>query len=213
MKPKLLAMLIPALYGAFNLNMAEAAPAAAKKKEVVKTPVQMEDGRTVEFTENQKAIKELLEENGVFIGVRWDFSNGNTRLIRLDELAGLKSGILACHGLSQKGGDEYAGEKDVDDSVMAFDDLMDRLRKGEWSEKREGGFGGASVLAKAIVEVFGKTMEETRSFLRELSPAEKMGLRQSPELKPTIEKLEAAKAAGSKVDTAGLLAKLGAKPA
>jgi hypothetical protein len=226
-----------AFAGVFGLHMADQATAGAsqpgadttgKKKEKPKVKVQLQDGREVEFPEETKAKKSFIyvsaadgkhtdektskvgeetKSNGEPIGVRWDFSNGQTRTILLSDLTALSS-ILGCHGLSQKGGDEYASEKDVDDAVLAFDDLMDRLKKGEWSERREGGgFGGSSVLAKAISEVFGKSMEETRAFLRDLKPAEKMALRQTPELKPTIEKLEAEKAAGGKVDTAALLAK------
>jgi hypothetical protein len=185
--------------------------ATKTKKESNKTPVTMQDGRVVEFPESTKAKKEVLQENGKYLGVRWDFSNGQTRTILLTDLQTLTdSGVFACHGLSQKGGDEYASEKDVDDAVLAFDDLMDRLKKGEWSEKREGGFGGASVLARAISQVFNKTMDETRAFLRDLSAGEKMALRQAPELKPVIEQIEAEKAKGAKVDTGALLGKLGA---
>lgn len=195
-----------------------------KKQEKPKISVQMKDGRTVEFPEDTKAKKAWIFEHKTPgqpltdnredardllqpVGVRWDFSNGETRTILLADLAALAPCFTA-HGVSQKGGDEYASEKDVDDAVIAFDDLMDRLKKGEWSEQRGGGgFGGASVLAKAISEVFGKSMEETRAFLRDLKPQEKMALRQTPELKPTIEKIEAEKASGTKVDTAALLAK------
>lgn len=200
---------------------------APKKKEKPKVSVTMQDSRIVEFPEDTKAKKAILflgsdskhyEKGdelpegvtlGEAVGVRWDFSNGQTRTVLLTQLQALATGILACHGLSQKGGDEYASEKDVDDAVLAFDDLMDRLKKGEWSERREGGgFGGASVLAKAIMEVFKLDQEQVRAYLRDLKPAEKMALRQAPELKPTIEKLEAEKAQGAKVDTKGLLSKL-----
>lgn len=211
-----------------------AAEAGNKKKEKPKISVQMEDGRTVEFPEDTKAKKawvyaqgnvaggaitddkeskvgENMVSNGKPIGVRWDFSNGKTRTVLVSEVAAL-SAEFTCHGISQKGGDEYASEKDVDDAVLAFDDLMDRIKKGEWSERREGGgFGGASVLAKALQEVFKLEQEAVREYLRGLKPAEKMALRQAPELKPTIERLEAEKAQGAKVDTTALLGKL--KPA
>ena len=211
---------------------------ASKKKEKPKISVTMEDGRTVEFPEDTKAKKAWVYRvgnveggaltddketttgegdakktvsNGKPVGVRWDFVNGKTRTVLLSDVAPL-SAEFGCHGISQKGGDEYASEKDVDDAVLAFDDLMDRLKKGEWSERREGGgFGGASVLAKAIMEVFKLDETQVREYLRGLKPQEKMALRQAPELKPTIEKLEAEKAAGAKVDTSALLGKL--KPA
>lgn len=213
---------------------AGSAAEAPKKKEKPKISVQMEDGRTVEFPEDTKAKKAWIYRvgnveggaltddkeskqgdntvsNGKPVGVRWDFSNGKTRTILLSDVSALMV-EFACHGISQKGGDEYASEKDVDDAVLAFDDLMDRIKKGEWSERREGGgFGGASVLAKALQEVFKLEQEAVREYLRGLKPAEKMALRQAPELKPTIERLEAEKAQGAKVDTSALLGKL--KPA
>lgn len=207
----------------------EAGGASTKKKEKPKISVTMEDSRVVEFPEDTKAKKAVLisaSDGKIYersadlpegvtagkpVGVRWDFSNGKTRTVMLSDLPDLAA-ELGVHGLSQKGGDEYASEKEVDDAVLAFDDLMDRLKKGEWSERREGGgFGGASILAKAIAKVFGKSEEEVRAFLRDLKPAEKMALRQTPELKPEIERLEAEKASGSKVDVAGILGKL--KPA
>lgn len=211
-----------------------AATEAKAKKEKPRISVAMEDGRTVEFPEDTKAKKswvyrlggtadgqitddkeskqgDVLVSNGKPVGVRWDFSNGKTRTILLSDVSALMV-EFACHGISQKGGDEYASEKDVDDAVLAFDDLMDRIKKGEWSERREGGgFGGASVLAKALQEVFKLEQEAVREYLRGLKPAEKMALRQAPELKPTIERLEAEKAQGAKVDTTALLGKL--KPA
>lgn len=205
---------------------AEAGEKKSTKKEKPKISVQMTDGRVVEFPEDTKAKKTILIEGsdgkhydrgadlpegvtaGAPVGVRWDFSNGQTRTLLIADVQPLAA-YFTVHGISQKGGDEYASEKDVDDAVLAFDDLVDRLKKGEWSERREGGgFGGASVLAKALMEVFGLDQEGVRAYLRDLKPAEKLALRQAPELKPTIERLEAEKASGSKVDTAGLLSKL-----
>lgn len=229
----LLKLITAGLMTGYMQEVAEAtqgasAAASTKKKEKVRIKVQMKDGREQEFPEDTKAKKDWIykdaqgnitvepeakAENGQVtshgkpIGVRWDFSNGETRTVLVSDVAALAE-EFTCHGISQKCGDEYASEKDVDDAVMAFDDLLDRLKKGEWSERGGGGgFGGASILAKAISEVFGKTMDEVRAFLRDLKPAEKLALRQTPELKPTIEKLEAEKAQGTKVDTASLLAK------
>ena len=213
-----------------------------KKKEKPKITVQMEDGRTVDFPEDTKAKKSwvyrsggtadgalteddetetkegdktVVTSNGLPVGVRWDFVNGKTRTVLISDIPAVQA-QATCHGISQKGGDEYASEKDVDDAVLAFDDLMDRMKgpNGKWTERREGGgFGGASVLAKAIMEIFKLDETQVREYLRGLKPQEKMALRQAPELKPTIEKLEAEKAAGAKVDTKALLGKLQAPAA
>ena len=176
--------------------------AATPKKKVVKIPVQMKDGSTVEFNQKQKVVKTVGDSS-----VRFDFSNGETREVTAD-LGGLTS-RFALHGISQKFGDEGAGVESVDDILYGFDELYDRLSKGEWTEKREGGgLGGISILAKALVEVTGKTAEDVRAFLKGLSPAEKIAMRQAPELKPTIDRLEAEKSQDSKVDVGALLARI-----
>lgn len=197
-------------------EVAEGAEAGSSEKPKLK--VTMQDGRTVEFPESTKAKKAILyqgqdgkinEEAGVPAGVRWDFVNGQTRSAMLSEMSSLNA-RLSTHGLSQKGGDEYAALKDVDDCVEALDDLMGRLKKGEWSEAREGGaLAGISVLAKALVEFTKKSIDEVRIILKTLSPKEKTALRQAPGIREIVARIEADKAAGTKVDTSALLAKFG----
>jgi pyruvate/oxaloacetate carboxyltransferase len=62
-----------------------------------------------------------------------------------------------------------------------------------------------------LVEVSGKTPAEVRDFLSTKNQGEKIALRRSDKLRPTIEKLEAEKAKNSKsaVDTDALLGDLG----
>lgn len=166
--------------------------------------VTMTDGRNVEFVGKRKMLKESFPEEGK---VRLDFRNGETRTFEIP--AELKA-KFATHGAEQKLGDETAGVDDVEDMILAVDDLMARLSKGEWSVKREGGgFSGTSVLVKALVEFSGRTVEQVKEFLAGKSQAEKLALRNSPKLKPIVERLEAEKAAkGAKVDTDQLLAAL-----
>lgn len=147
----------------------------SKKPEVVQ--VQMSDGRTVGFTGNRKLLKEtLIDESKLVldgntlmvqagaVSTRLDFKNGETRTFAVPLVLFAKS---AGHGSEQKLGDETAGEKDVDDMVIAVDDLIDRLTKGEWTQVREaGGFAGASVVVRALMEVSGKTQEDVKAFLQ-----------------------------------------------
>jgi hypothetical protein len=119
---------------------------------------------------------------------------------------------FAAHGAEQKLGDAIAGEKDIDDAVLAVDELIGRLNNGEWTATRQAGaMAGTSILIRALVEVSGKSVEEIRGFLADKSQAEKLALRRSDRLKPVIERLEAEKNANSKssVDTDALLAGLG----
>lgn len=185
-----------------------AAAAAAKDVETVK----MSDGRLVDFAGKRKLLKtSTVSEDGKSVTTVFDFRNAETRKVTLNTTSPLLF-KFAGHGVEQKIGDETAGIEDVDDATLAVDELLERLGKGEWTMRVEGkGFAGSSVLAQALVEFTGKTADQIRELMKGLSQAEKMGLRADPEIKPIIDKIEAAKAAkagGSKVDTKAILGKL-----
>ena len=168
--------------------------------------VTMTDGRIVEFAGKRKLLKTaVVDANG--IGVLLDFLNGQTRTFYIPEDLIEK---FAVHGAEQKLGDEIAGLEDIEDCVMAVDDLIDRLYNKEWSARREvNALSGASVLAKALVQVGKKTLVEVRTFLSTLSQAQKVALRNNPKIAPIVKELEAAKAAKAKprkvIDTDTLL--------
>lgn len=179
-----------------------AVPTAAKQVE----KVTMKDGRVVEFVGKRQLLKEPIIE-GTNVSVRFDFRNGETVTFKSPD--SLIPQFVA-HGISQKIGDETAGTTDVDDMYLDVDNLVARLMKGEWTTKREGGgFAGTSVLLRALVEVSGRTTDQVKTFLSGKSQAEKMALRNSPKIKPTIDKLEAEKASKlTKVNVDELLATL-----
>jgi len=184
---------------------------AAGDKTSVET-VKMTDNRLVDFAGKRKLLKEsTVSEDGNSVEVRFDFRNGETRKVTLTKDSPLLM-KFAGHGVEQKLGDETAGLDDVEDCVVAVDELLERLAKGEWTMRVEGkGFAGSSVLARALVEYTGKTAEQVRELMKGLTQAEKMGLRADPEIKPIIDRIEAekaAKAGGSKVDTKAILGKL-----
>lgn len=152
------------------------------KKKAEVTMVKMEDGREVGFAGKRKVNKEtLIDESKVIIdgdtvtvqdgavSVRMDFRNGATRTFPIKAAMLAK---FAGHGGEQKYGDELAAPADKplseDDMVLAVEELHDQLyNKGEWRATAEGGgFGGASVVVKAIMEASGKTMEEVKKFLQ-----------------------------------------------
>lgn len=176
----------------------------AENVEVVK----MSDGREVSFAGKRKALKSSDFVDGE-VKVRIDFRNGVTKLYTVPKDLVPQS---ACHGGEQKYGDSYAGVEDIDDMIEACDKVQENLLKGDWKSKIEGsGIAGTSVLARALVEKTGKTMEAIKEWLKSKSQADKMALRQSSQLKPIIERLEAEKVAkASKVDTTALLAEVGA---
>ena len=178
----------------------------AAAKEVIYTSVTMDDGRIVEFAGKRKMIKEsiLTHEH---TRVRLDFVNGETRLFTIAHEMVQK---FAAHGAEQKLGDEIAGLDDVDDAVLAVDDLIDRLNAGNWSVQREAnGLAGTSILARALVEHSKKTPQQVKDFLASKSQAEKVALRQNPAIAPIVLRLESEKTkVKSKVDTDSLLEEL-----
>ena len=177
------------------------------KVETAVETITMQDDRIVEFAGKRKLLKESLQSPEGKVQVRLDFRNGETRLFTLPDNLLAK---FAAHGAEQKLGDEIAGLADVDDCVIAIDELIDRLYNGEWSVKREAnGMAGTSVLVRALVEHTGKTVEQIKTFLSGKTQAEKVALRNNPKVKPIVERIEAEKASkGSKVDTDALLGEL-----
>jgi hypothetical protein len=169
--------------------------------------VTMTDGRVVDFAGKRKLLKESSVTADGKVQVRLDFRNGETRLFTIPDNLMAK---FAAHGAEQKLGDEIAGLNDVEDCVLAVDELIDRLYNGEWSVKREAnGMAGTSVLVRALVEYTGKTVEQIKQFLAGKSQAEKVALRNNPKIKPIVERIEAEKA-GKKanVDTDAMLGEL-----
>jgi hypothetical protein len=184
------------------------------KREVKK--VVMADGREVEFAGKRRLLKTAeISEDGFDVVVRLDFVNGETRELKLSANKPLFA-KFAAHGMLQKLGDEVAGLEDVEDMVIAEEELISRLEAGEWGAERTRGesnaMAGLSVLAKALVQVSGKTAEQVKAYLKTKNNSEKLALRANPTIKPVIEELEAKKKQKPKeeIDTNSLLDELAA---
>ena len=177
------------------------------KTETQVETVTMTDGRVVDFAGKRKLLKESSVTADGKVQVRLDFRNGETRLFSIPDALLNK---FAAHGAEQKLGDEIAGLTDVEDCVLAVDELIDRLYNSEWSVKREAnGMAGTSVLVRALVEHTGKTVEQIKQFLSGKSQAEKVALRNNPKIKPIVERIEAEKASKkANVDTDAMLGEL-----
>ncbi len=151
------------------MSETQAATPAAKKSETVYTPVTMEDGRVVQFAGSRKADKtvEIDVAAGVFT-LRIDFANGKTVSLSSADLNVETLLTAGGHGISQKVGDSYASEKEVDDMHLAAEEMASRLRAGDWTKAREAGdsMNGASIVIKAIVEATGKSVEFVKAYLQ-----------------------------------------------
>lgn len=196
----------------------------AKQPEI--ETVTMDDGRTVDFAGKRRVNKESFATSD-HLSIRLDFRNGETRTFTIphgfaDPSAPVAKTMIkaAAHGLEQKLGDEMAGIEKIEDAIEAVDELMIRLERGEWNATREGGgtgMAGASVLARALVEVSGQPIKTVREYLSGLDAKMKTALRGDPTVAPVIARLEReaaeraaarGKAAAPTVDTAALLAGL-----
>lgn len=177
---------------------------AAAKAKVEYEAVKMDDGRTVDFAGKRKMLKDSVFNEDGSIAIRLDFRNGETRLFALPEALLAK---FAAHGAEQKLGDETSGLEDVEDYVLAIDELTERLNAGDWSVKKENnGLAGTSILARAVQELTQKPMAEVLAMLKATNQATKLALRQDKDLAPIITRLEANKVRKpSTVNTAALL--------
>jgi hypothetical protein len=170
--------------------------------------VAMQDGRVVDFSGKQRCKADTYE-NEQGLNVQLDFRNGETRIFRMrPEMVNQ----FALHGAKQKLVDEMAGVKDLDDAILAVDELVERLDNGEWAQKRQAGEGiaGTSVLLRALVAFTGKSVADVKAKLKGMSQTEKMAMRANAKLKPIIDQMEAEKSNKSNVDTDSLLDEIAA---
>ena len=161
--------------------MAETQTQGKKKAEV--TMVKMSDGREVGFAGKRKVLKEtLIDESKIIkdgdtitlqdgaVCIRIDLRNGQTKIypLKIDLLP-----KYAGHGGEQKFGDELASPADKpmseEDMEIALDDLHQQVNvEGNWSAVREGGggFAGASVVVRALMEASNQPVEKVKAFLQ-----------------------------------------------
>lgn len=182
----------------------------AKSKTVYET-VAMDDGEEVKFPGKRRLLKSSTFGADGSIVTRFDFRNGEVRTFKLEAGAELLA-KFAAHGIEQKIGDEVAGLEDVEDMILAIDEVMERLDGGAWTAQRESnGMAGTSVLARALLKLSpDKSIHQIKEFLKGKTNAEKLALRQNSKVAPFIAEIEAGKKKKEKaaVDTDGMLEEL-----
>lgn len=123
--------------------------------------------------------------------VTWDFGDDAPVVVAtLDAIPADIIRRLALHGLSQKGGDSYAGAKSaVDDgdatSVEAYarecvGDVIQTLIAGKWSERAAGtGAPRLTVLVEAYMRRKGLTEAEARERIGQLDETQQAAARKA----------------------------------
>lgn len=203
----------------------EGSEAVSAKSKTEYEKVTMTDGREVSFPGKRQISKEItIDEENQTVSVRFDLRNGETFSIQSTELDSTTALQAMGHGLSQKVGDTVAGVPKIEDITISIEDMVSRLKKGEWSAPREAGdsFAGAGLVVRAVAEATGKTVEYVKAFLNaKLEKAKASGEKltrndlyaafRNPEsatgkIIDRLEKEERSKA--SKIDSSRLLAEL-----
>jgi hypothetical protein len=127
---------------------------------------------TVESTEVAKAVKkmklsETYGENGVVV-FRAEFANGAVHQFTLDPQAEMYA-RFATHGARQKLSDAGSTKKTAEEAEKAVSGLIEALENGEWSMKGSGdGEPTGGLLAKALANLYGKTLPEVQTYLAAL---------------------------------------------
>lgn len=95
--------------------------------------------------------------------LRFNFvQSGETRDVRLAEMPDNIRAALAWHGLSQKLGDAYAGQKAKDDDPEdLLDAVLQRLQSGEWVQAGERAEGVPSLIYEAVIAGLAEVGRDT----------------------------------------------------
>ena len=192
------------------------------KKDKNEETVAMQDG-SVEIFVGKKQINKSFGVDETGIHAKFLFRNGTVRTLDFAPDDPILYNF-AGHGVLQKFGDEMAASGDkfsLEDKIEWFDDLANRgcdttkSVEDRWYAEREagGGVSGVSILVRALMELRGKTAEEVKAILEQqvkqlgvTKQALVTALRASPAIKPTVDKLEAERAAKAQpVDVASVL--------
>ncbi|MBW8034124.1 MAG: hypothetical protein FVQ79_00200 [Planctomycetes bacterium] len=142
------------------------------------------------MAKNQIASKNLEDINSV----SFLFSDGNIIKVALSDFPKEIIAHLAQHGLSQKGGDSYAGvEGDVAQAQVNLQAVVESLKAGDWVS-RVGGGPRMTLLILALAEVTNRKVEEVAEKVESLSKEEKAAYRQHPAIKAVLARMEVERA-------------------
>lgn len=110
---------------------------------------------------NSLCKKTVDLENGT---VSFWFTDSDTVTFNIGDLddAGLKRAAL--HGISQKGGDSYAGVKTVKEAQENLVKTLAAVEKGDWST-RAPGEPRTAVLVESLARAAGKTLEQAQKVI------------------------------------------------
>ena len=126
------------------------------------------------MAKNQIAKKDYSEENAVI----FNFADGESVTVNFADFPPATQSNLQQYGIAQKLGDEYAGAEGPLEAREAMTSLIERLKKGEWKQAREGGGGvRTTMLAEALSQVTGQALETCQEKIAEMDEDGRKGLK------------------------------------
>jgi len=139
---------------------------------------------------NKLATKEIDLPKGLVVIC---FEDGSKLTLDAAKLPDLMLDRAKLHGLSQKLGDSYAGNKSVAEAKANVQSVIDQLMAGDWNR---GGGGGPQlgILAEALAKLTGKDMDEALAAVTKLSDDERKTLRGNSQIKFAIAEIQTARA-------------------
>ena len=146
-----------------------------------------------EYLMSEKSTKVKLAKKTVaedLSGVSIEFGDGKELTANLADFSDDIVIQLALHGLSQKMGDSYSGEKDVTVARTKAEGVVDRLKAGDWKAVRESSGGGRITdLAQALAQVTGRSVEDATRVVAEMSKEDKSSLRKNAQIKVALQQI------------------------
>ena len=156
------------------------------------------------------ATKTIAEDTSV---LTIQFTSGDQIVADINALSPEIIHQLALHGLSQKLGDSYSGEQDIEVAKAKANTVLERLVAGDWKAARAASAAGKITdLARALAEVTGQEIVACVEKLSDLAKADRGKFRKHPQIAAKLAayqneraqaKAAAAEASGETIDLAG----------
>lgn len=178
-------------------------------------------GKTIVLFDGQDPAESSVMNKGA-TGLRWEFSNGETRTVLLSEIeewdAEVRT-VAMLHGIKQKLTDEYSGvskshpENPAAAAVVLFDEMLDNLTSGIWGEKSGRGGPRLNDILTAYAELIRETGKDvTEEMLAEWrvalkDDAKRAAVAGDPRVAAKVERIRADRAAERAAASAAAAAK------
>lgn len=158
-------------------------------------PLFMADAAVAEDKKPKFAEKEYDLDTGV---VTFTFGNGKVVECNVNEFNEDTRKQLMLHGMSQKGGDSYAGAKgNFAEAIASVQDVIDQLKLGVWRAARGEGDARPRLaeLAEAIARIKQVAIEAATKAVEAGTDDQRKSWRSNAKVKAVIAQIRAEKAA------------------